>query len=169
MTVSCLGQLSKHKVWFSSALTYAMSLLTLVLHKVQLWGWWAGALQALTQFELLCPQALLSADDGNLQSRGRAAGVTHPAWPPPISEGAPRKDTPPTHQCPEKSSPRQQGCSHRAQPMCPDQKANCFPAAGSHQRESATLLLTSPFPSIDKIPGWKSRQAAASMPREAPW
>lgn len=88
MTINSLERLSQHKVWFSSALTYAMPLLTLVLHEIQLWGWWAGALQALTQLELLCPQALLGADDGNLQSRGRAACITRPAWPLPIPRGA---------------------------------------------------------------------------------
>lgn len=64
----------------------------------------------------------------------------------------------PSHQPqPEKSSPRHLGCSYLVQPMCTDQKGNCFPAAAeSHQRESATLLLTRPSPSIDKIPGWKS-------------
>lgn len=167
VTINSLGRLSQHKVWFPSALTYAMALLTLVLHEVQLWGWWAGAPQALTQFELLCPQTLLGADDGNLQSRGRAAGITHPAWPLPISgvQGHP------SHQPhPEKSSPRQLGCSHLVQPMCTEQKDNWFPAAAvSHQRESATLLLTRPFPSVDVIPGWKSWQAAVSRSKEAPW
>lgn len=54
--------------------------------------------------------------------------------------------------CPEKSSPRQLGCSHLVQPMCTDQKASCVPAAaGSHQRESASLPLTRPFPSTRQI------------------
>lgn len=118
VTVNSLGRLSQHKVcfsvWFSSALTYAMPLLTLVLHEIQLRGWWAGALQALTQFELLCPRALLSADDGNLQSRGRAAGITRPAWPLPISGGAPCKDTPPTsrEKLPEAAGLQPSGPAH---------------------------------------------------------
>lgn len=167
VTINPLEQLSQHKFWFPSALTYAMALLTLVLHEVQLWGWCTGAPQALTQFKLLCPQTFLGADNGNLESRGRAACVTHPAWPLPISgvQGHP------SHQPhPEKSSPRQLGCSHLLQPMGTEQKANCFPAAaGSHHRESATLLLTRPFPSVGKIPVWKNWQAAVSRPRGAPW
>lgn len=56
-----------------------MSLLALVLHQVQLRGWRAGALQALTQRELLRPRALLGADDGNLESRGAVALWWHPS------------------------------------------------------------------------------------------
>lgn len=96
MTINSLGRLSQHKICFPSALTYAMALLTLVLHEVQLWGWWAGAPQALTQFELLCPRALLGADYGDLQSRGRAAAVTHFAWTLPIYRGVPCKNIHPS-------------------------------------------------------------------------
>lgn len=49
-------------------LTNPISLFTLVLHEVQLWrGWWTFPLQLLTQPELLRPQALLSAQDGELE------------------------------------------------------------------------------------------------------
>lgn len=45
--------------------TNPVSLFTLVLHKIQLrGGWWAFALEVLTQLKLLSPQPLLSAKDG---------------------------------------------------------------------------------------------------------
>lgn len=70
---------------------------------------------------------------------------------------------------PEKSSPRQLGCSHLVQPMCTDQKASCVPAAaGCHQRESASLLLTRPFPSTGQIPGWKGWAGSSLHPQGSP-
>lgn len=49
-------------------LTNPVSLFTLVLHKIQLrGGWWAFALEVLTQLKLLSPQPLLSAKDGTLE------------------------------------------------------------------------------------------------------
>lgn len=57
-----------------------MPLLALVLHEVELWGWRAGALQALAQLELLCPRALLGADNRDLESRERPGSGDTLSW-----------------------------------------------------------------------------------------
>lgn len=57
-----------------------MPLLALVLHEVELWGWRAGALQALAQLELLCPRALFGADNRDLESREKPGSGDTLSW-----------------------------------------------------------------------------------------